>query len=413
MKPLLSLERQLHNLLEWLAHYGADREGGVTRLLYAPAWMKAQHALFERMKDAGLAPYYDEAGNLFGRLEGTVRPDEVVLTGSHIDTVRCGGLYDGALGIAAGLTALQRLRERYGTPKRTLEVVSLCEEEGSRFPVTFWGSGNITGRWSMSRIPDVTDDEGVSLEEAMTAAGFGPGTHRPCGRSDLCAYIELHIEQGMELERLGLPVGIVQGIVGQVRLTFEVCGETNHAGTTRMGWRRDALAGTAEMMLALEREAMAAGDPFVATVGKLEAVPNVSNVIAGSVLFTVDLRHPDASALESLSRHIVELFYGIAAARSLRLSHRQWMHAEPVPMDSRLLAESAAICSDKDVGCHPLYSGAGHDAQIMGAICPAAMLFVPSRAGISHSPMEHTDAADMAAGTEVLMELLYKLAYES
>ncbi|WP_127529746.1 Zn-dependent hydrolase [Paenibacillus kobensis] len=411
MKPLLSLERQLHNLMEWLAHYGADREGGVTRLLYTPAWMKAQHALFERMKDAGLAPYFDDAGNLFGRLEGTERPDETVLTGSHVDTVRSGGLYDGALGIAAGMTALQRLHEQFGKPKRTLEVVSLCEEEGSRFPVTFWGSGNMTGRWSMSRIPDVADDEGVSLAEAMAAAGFGPDTHRPCKRSDLHAYIELHIEQGMVLEKLGLPVGIVQGIVGQVRLTFEVCGETNHAGTTRMGWRRDALAGTAEMTLALEREAVAAGDPFVATVGKLEVAPNVSNVIAGSVLFTVDLRHPDAAALESLSRHIVELFYGIAASRSLRLSHRQWMHAEPVPMDRQLLAELEAICLRKQIGCHPLHSGAGHDAQIMSAVCPAAMLFVPSRAGISHSPLEHTDPADMAAGTEVLMELLYKLAY--
>ncbi|MWC28715.1 allantoate deiminase [Paenibacillus sp. MMS18-CY102] len=409
--PIAQLKQQLANQIDWLSHYGADSEGGVTRLLYSPAWVNAQNGLAQRMREAGLDTYYDDAGNLYGRLEGTEQPEAVVLTGSHIDTVRSGGKYDGAAGILAGLSCLRQLYEQYGRPKRTLEIVSLCEEEGSRFPVTFWGSGNMTGRWSMSRIPEVSDIEGIPLAHAMADAGFGLGTHRPCRRQDLIAFIELHIEQGMVLERLGRPIGIVQGIVGQVRLTFEVCGETNHAGTTQMGWRKDAVAGMAEMALALEQEAKAAGDPYVATVGKIVVTPNVSNVIAGNVLFTVDLRHPNAFSLETFARQVVERFYSIASDRSLQLSHRQWMHAEPVPMNDALIRELEQTCQSLQVSYHAIHSGAGHDAQLLSAICPSAMLFVPSRAGISHSPDEYTSAQDLALATIVLADTLHRLAY--
>lgn len=400
------------NGLDWLSNFGADPDGGITRLLYSSSWIRAQQALAERMKEAGLSVYYDDAGNLYGRLVGTEKPDEVVLTGSHIDTVRSGGKYDGAYGIVAGLTALQNLREVHGMPKRTLEVVSICEEEGSRFPVTFWGSGNITGRWSMTRIPDVTDDEGMSLLEAMQLAGFGPGKHKPCLRHDLHAFVELHIEQGSILERSGLSLGIVQGIVGQARLIFEVCGEANHAGTTSMGWRRDALAGTAEMTIELEKVALTAGEPYVATVGKIDASPNTSNVIPGHVLFTVDLRHPEPSSLEEFSRRVVALFYDIASRRGLSLSHRQWMFAEPVPMHSGLIERMEHICHKRQLGYQPIYSGAGHDAQMFRAVCHSAMLFVPSRGGISHSPLEFTPPEHLTAGVEVLGDLLYRLAYE-
>ncbi|WP_313997235.1 allantoate deiminase [uncultured Paenibacillus sp.] len=399
-------------LLQALSAFGAEKDGGVTRLLYSKPWSEAQAYLSEKMKEAGLEVRYDKVGNLFGRLDGRKTETGVVLTGSHIDTVRSGGAYDGAYGIAAALTAVRHLKETCGLPKRPIEVVSFCEEEGSRFPLAYWGSGSVTGAYGLEDAEGIRDAQGVTLREAMEAAGFGKPEQPECRRTDLSAFLEAHIEQGVMLERTGDKIGIVETIAGQRRYVVTLTGETNHAGTTPMAMRKDAMAGAAEMMLMLERAALKAGDPLVATVGRLRPVPNIPNVIAGLVTFTVDIRHTSETLLTGFTDAVLRTFHSIAKRRGLTIDIRTALQARPAPMDAVLTGRLERICTDRNVPYRRMMSGAGHDGQMFLPVCPTAMLFVPSRDGISHSPDEYTAPEDLATGVSVLMEMLYELAYE-
>ncbi|XEC93192.1 allantoate deiminase [Paenibacillus tarimensis] len=403
---------EIDNMLRWLASFGAEPDGGVTRLLYSEAWKKAQQALYGKMKQFGLTPEFDDVGNLFGRLQGTeVRP-KAILTGSHIDTVKNGGRYDGAFGIVAAIIALRYLKDKYGVPKRTLEAVSLCEEEGSRFPVTYWGSGSMTGHHDFGKITSLKDDQGIYFQKAMATAGFGPHTHRSSRRSDIGAFIELHVEQGMVLERTGGTIGIVNAIVGQKRFTFEVTGQANHAGTTPMPWRKDAMNGASAMIQFLYETAGMRGEPLVATVGKLEAEPNIANVIPGRVTFTADIRHPDQAALDDFCRVVSIRFREIAQERGLELQTSMWMDEQPVCMHKGLSERIRSVSEACGIPCVQMVSGAGHDAQMFQPCFPTALIFVPSRLGISHSPDEYTAPEDLAAGTVVLTKMLYLLGYQ-
>jgi allantoate deiminase len=409
------LAETVTGLLDELALCGAERDGGVTRLLYTPSWLEAQRLLERRMAECGLAVRYDCVGNLFGRLPGRGPESGVVLTGSHIDTVRSGGKYDGAYGIAAALTAVKHLHERFGLPLRPIEVVSFCEEEGSRFPLAYWGSGNVSGAFGPELADGLVDAQGVTMREAMEAAGFGgtgpSGEPLSAKRTDLAAFVEVHIEQGMTLEKFGERIGIVETIAGQRRYVVSVIGEANHAGTTPMALRRDAMAGAAEMMAFLERAAQKAGDPLVATVGSIECAPNVPNVIAGSVEFTLDIRHMSETLLTGFCDTVLGTFRTIAERRGLKIRVRSVLHTRPAPMDPVLTGRLERICSSRGIPYRRMMSGAGHDAQMFRSVCPTAMLFVPSRGGISHSPDEYTSPEDLALGTAVLAELLYELAY--
>lgn len=238
-KQKLSVKNSITDYIEWLAQYGASADGGVTRLLYTKEWMDAQLAVKTEMSSFGLDTRFDDVGNVFGRLSGTQSPDEVIVTGSHIDTVINGGKYDGAYGVLAAMLAIKRLKETYGSPKKTLEAVSLCEEEGSRFPMTYWGSGNMTGVFSLQDGAEPRDESGVSLQHAMHENGFGKGVFQAAYRTDISAFVELHIEQGQTLEMSGRDLGIVTSIAGQRRYLVTLEGECNHAGTTSMKWRKD------------------------------------------------------------------------------------------------------------------------------------------------------------------------------
>ncbi|WP_426454276.1 Zn-dependent hydrolase [Paenibacillus sp. S-38] len=409
---LQELAGRITALLDAFGRCGADPDGGYTRALYSAAWQEAQSAVRQEIEGAGLTAYYDETGSLFGRLQGTSEEEGTVLTGSHIDTVRCGGLYDGAAGIAAAIAAIELLHRRCGQPRRTLEAVSLCEEEGSRFPLTYWGSGSMTGRYAPDAPPEAADAGGITLAEAMQAAGFGPGTHRSARRTDIGAFVELHIEQGAVLEQERLDLGVVLGITGQRRWTFTLRGEANHAGTTPMRLRRDALAGACEMILEAERRARAYGEAMVATAGSIRAAPGLSNVIPGQAVFTLDVRHPDGDTLQAFCDELYGVFEGMAAARGLEFAGEQWMNVLPAPMDARLCEAVETAAKGLGLRSRRMYSGAGHDAQVFSGLCPAAMLFVPSRGGISHAPEEYTSPEELARGAAVLCNVLYTLAYE-
>ncbi len=404
-------EGQVGAVIEWLASIGETESGGVTRLLYSPTWLEAQVALKNMMDQTKLYTYFDSVGNLFGRLPGKGGNEKTILTGSHIDTVVDGGKYDGSYGIIASLLATVRLFHRYGYPKKTIEVVSLCEEEGSRFPLTFWGSRNISGAYNLSRVDNVTDGEGISFLEAMKQAGFDPKSYTSPVRTDIERFVEIHIEQGMILERNQNQIGIVTHIVGQRRYTIRIKGESNHAGTTPMQFRKDAVSTASHLISFLTEKAKHTDPMLVATVGRLNVKPNVPNVVAGEVEFSLDIRHHQEEIIEQYCQKIFTEFKRISDVLNIEVDIAQWMDVKPVKMDEEMCEWASEIAERKRYRYQKMISGAGHDAQVFGGTCPTSLLFVPSRAGISHSPQEFTNLEDLETGIELLTDVLYKLAY--
>ena len=391
------LERRLDELYAIGAE--PDGGGGAYRPLYGSAWAAAGERVERWMKDAGLKTRRDAVGNLWGRIEGTGKS---IVTGSHIDTVRHGGRLDGALGIVAGLSAVEALLKANGKPKRPLEVVAICEEEGSRFKTSFWGSHAITGTI------DTVDPE---IAAAMRELGLDPAKVASAARDDIDTFVELHIEQGAVLESSGTPLAIVSAIVGTAHLEVTVTGRSDHAGTTPMDLRLDALAGAAAMVQAVESIAKSLGRPAVATVGKLEVEPDQINVVPGKVVFIADLRHPDLAGRRALEERVRSLCGTIASERGLGLDIRMLQERPPVPMHSDVRALLARAATDCGVQAAELVSGAGHDAQILAARMKVGMLFVPSIGGRSHCPDEATNPRDLELGTRVLAKALELMAY--
>lgn len=400
----------LEEAVEWLASFGGEQEGGVTRTLYSQPWKEAQQALKGWMEEAGLLANYDSIGNLFGRLPSPLPNAQTILIGSHVDTVKLGGKYDGAYGIIAGILALIHLKKQFGLPAINLEVVSFCEEEGSRFPVALWGSGMMTGIYSFEDISDIKDSEGISFETAMMAAGFGLSEYRV--RNDIQTFIELHIEQGPTLEKVEKSIGIVKAIVGQKRFRITLNGESNHVGTTSMKWRRDALHGAVNMIHDLYENVKEYDEDLVTSVGQLFVEPNVPNVIPNQVQFTVDARHPNESVLQSFCQQFTQMFQNHAKNMDLDIKIEMWHEVQPAQMDGKLNEMIQRICTSSAISSHWMNSGAGHDAQLFARICPTTILFVPSQGGISHSPLEYTSTKDLETGLEVLTQLLHQLAYK-
>jgi len=385
--------------LDELYAIGAQPEGGAYRPLYGPAWAAAVDLVQKWMKDAGLETRRDAVGNLWGRAEGA---GKAIVSGSHIDTVRHGGRLDGALGIVAGLTAVQALLKDKGKPRRPLEVVAICEEEGSRFATNFWGSRAITG---------AIDTVDAEIAAAMRECGLDPTKIATAARDDIDTFVELHIEQGSVLESARTPLAVVSAIVGTAHLEVTVIGRPDHAGTTPMDLRLDALAGAAAMVQAVESIAKSLGKPAVATVGKLAALPDQINVVPGKVIFTVDLRHSDLGGRRALEERIRSLCATISQERRLGLAIRTLQEKPPVAMHPDLRALLARAAKECGVKATEMVSGAGHDAQILAARCKVGMLFVPSVGGRSHCPEESTNPEHLRLGTEVLARSLELLAY--
>jgi allantoate deiminase len=407
-------EALLRRFLDELYAVGAEPGGGAYRPLYGNAWAVACKLVEGWMKDAGLAVRRDAVGNLWGRLEGiedTEGNGSAVVTGSHIDTVRHGGRLDGALGIAAGLTALRATVEIRGKPKRPLELLVVCEEEGSRFATNFWGSRAIIGAIGPDEADTVKDAEGVTLARAMRDRGLDPAEIPSAARDDLGAFVELHIEQGSILETEQVPLAVVSTIAGAMHLEVVVTGRPDHAGTTPMDLRRDALAGAAAMIQAVQSIAAALGRPAVATVGRVRVEPDQINVIPGRVTFTIDLRHADMTGRRALEERVRSLCGTIASERGLGIEIRTLHERPPVPMDRTVRQVLERAATDAGVTPKALVSGAGHDAQVLAARCQVGMLFVPSIGGRSHCPEEATDPKHLALGTRVLARALELLAY--
>jgi allantoate deiminase len=379
--------------LEEAARIGAD-DGGVSRFAWTPELAQANEWLVGRLQELGLETEIDAAGNVLGRWEegeGTA-----VLVGSHLDTVPRGGRYDGALGVLAALEVARTLKHEGISLRRPLWIVSFNDEEGSRFQTGMLGSRAFIGDL------DPEDWRRRGVADAMAAGGFDfeqLGEAKAVDR--VGAYLELHIEQGPVLEQEGLDLGIVSGIAGLLGFRVRLSGEANHAGTTPMASRRDALAGASRIVLELRDEARSRGD-MTANVGILTVAPGGFNVIPGTAEFTIDARAGDADTFSRAERFVRDTLERVAAEEQLELEVTKTHRKPPTPLDpelQELLAEEAAA---EGATARSMPSGAGHDAMVLAKHVPAAMLFVPSRAGISHSPDEYTSPEQCELGARVL-----------
>lgn len=397
--------------LEGLARF-SDEPGKLTRLYLSPAHRQAAEWTKGAMEVAGLAAFIDAAGSVQGRREGSVPGGPCVMIGSHIDTVKDGGRFDGNLGVVAGILVAQALRDAGIALPFALEVVAFGDEENVRFPTHLSTSGALAGDYDLAWL-DARDADGVRLADALVAFGGDPGGIAGLARKpgSVKAYLEVHIEQGPVLEVENEAVGIVTAINAQRRARVRVTGEAGHAGTVPMALRKDALTAGAEMALALE--GIAAGhEQAVGTVGVFQVEPGATNVVPGAVSFTVDIRSPRDETVATMEAIVRERFADIAARRGVGLSITTYARAAAVPMDPTL--QEALSAGVARIGLNPtprrLPSGAGHDAMAMAALCPAAMLFVRNEKGISHSPLEAMTEADAGIAIRALLEAILELA---
>ncbi|MEB6060998.1 allantoate deiminase [Staphylococcus pseudoxylosus] len=393
--------------------FGGLNGGGITRLLYSDEWSNAVHELKHTLEKEGFEASFDSVGNLKGRIKGSKYPKETIMSGSHIDTVVEGGHLDGQFGVLAALVAMQSLKAEHGQPLRSLEVLALAEEEGSRFPYAFWGSKNFFNLANREDVNDIADGEGINFKAAMNNAGFDYRSEDN-DYSYIKSFIEVHIEQGKVLETEKKAIGVVNGIVGQKRYTINLKGEANHAGTTPMGLRRDAVVAFSKIATELTDKARAIGDPLVITFGRVDPVPNTVNVVPGEVTFSIDCRHINQAALNDFAQTIDDCIKTVSEQEGVEYDINLWMDEAPTMMDESLVkvVEQAAeqVVGSNDSKIMP--SGAGHDSQIFAKYIPTAMLFVPSINGVSHNVTEETDIEDLVKGIEVLKQVLYQLAYK-
>ncbi len=394
-----------------LARFGAHGETGVWRTVYSPEWVAAQDWYAARADEAGLAVRRDAVGNVWARLEGS-EGGSCVATGSHVDSQRPGGRFDGALGVIGGLIALRALKEQFGPPKRPLEAVSLCEEESSRFPsANFWGSRAIVGRIEPDDPEAVRGYDGETIAEAMREVGLDPARIPEAVRNDIDTWIELHIEQGPMLEQVGLPVAIVNAITGLRHSVVDLRGTSNHAGAFPMDLRRDPMAGAAEIVSGVINTAHRMGRPAVTTVGRMTVEPNYPAIIPERVTFMIDARHPDPAARQRLYAKHEALIAEVAARRDLDVSWHVTHEQAPCVCDPATVHALEETARELGIPTLTMASGAVHDTQQMATIAKVAMLFVQSKDGRSHTPEEFTSVEHAVAGIEVLAAGLHRLAY--
>ncbi|MDF0489689.1 Zn-dependent hydrolase [Sphingomonas sp. H39-1-10] len=445
----------------------SDMPDGLYRGYLTPAYAAAQDALAGWMADAGMTVRRDPAANLIGHYAGTDVQAPALLIGSHLDSVRDGGRYDGPLGILLGIEAVAALHAAGRRMRFPIEVIAFGDEEGSRFPAAMLTSRAVAGTLDVAAL-EVADADGVTLAEALatlppfvlseveaqipgaalaarastslstngdedalaanrhpsaswglpgegasapqkTPASAGVTAFGEARIPEALAYLEAHIEQGPVLEAEGLAVGTVTGIAAQLRLQASVIGVAGHAGTASMPLRRDALAGAAEMMLAIERIARADASDLVATVGRIEALPGAANVIPGTVRFTIDIRSGDPARRDRAAEAILDAIAAIADARGLDFDVDHIHDLPASPCDPALMDLLDAATAAAGQPMRRLVSGAGHDAMVMAALCPTAMLFVRCRGGISHNPAEHVDPADAEIALRVMLGFIERL----
>jgi allantoate deiminase len=379
----------------------------LTRIFLTPEHRAAAELIMSWMIEAGMSARIDAIGNVCGRYEGERPGLPCLMLGSHYDTVRDAGKWDGPLGLITAISCVAGLHQRGRRFPFAVEVTGFADEEGVRFASTLLGSRAVAGTFN-ERVLALKDDTGISMREALVQFGLDPGHIGAAARtrSEVLAYVELHIEQGPVLEARDLPVGVVSAIAGATRLAARLSGMAGHAGTVPMALRRDALAGAAECISEIEELCLADEGGLVGTVGYIHATPGASNVIPGEVHFTIDLRAPADTHRKRAVTDIVRRIEVIAQRRNLQLQVDVMHENRTVPCAPWLKAQVADAVAAEGYPVFELPSGAGHDGMAMADIADVAMVFVRCRGGISHHPDEHVEVADADAGARVLLRLI-------
>ncbi len=383
-----------------------------TRRSFTPLYRQGRELVADWMRAAGLEVSLDRAANLIGRRPGSISGWAPIVIGSHTDTVPGGGRFDGIIGVVAAIEIARCLNEEGISLQHPLEVIDYLAEEPSEFGLSTIGSRAMAGALSPGHLR-LTDPSGRTLAEGIAQMGGDPARIDEARRAPgaFALSLELHIEQGPVLEEAQIPIGIVTGLVGIQRAQIVLDGEANHAGTTPMRLRKDALAGAAEVMLALERLCQATDGKAVGTVGKISAATNASNVIAGQAELIAEWRSVDPALLANLAIRFEAQAHDIATRRRLQLNYHLLSDTEPVPVRQevqRLLMQTSAALG---LPAHLMPSGAGHDTNHLATLAPAGMIFIPSRDGRSHCPEEWSDIAAIGRGTQVMGQAL--LAFDS
>ncbi|MDP1840297.1 MAG: Zn-dependent hydrolase [Reyranella sp.] len=402
-------DRRLLGALDELAGIGAIEGGGCARLALSDEDKAGRDLVVGWMKAAGLDVRVDAIGNVIGLRAGAEKLAPI-MTGSHIDTVRTGGRYDGNYGVLAGLEVVRALNEAKVTTRRPIAVAFFTNEEGARFQPDMMGSLVYAGGIGLNEAYAATDKEGVSVGDELRRIGYlgatAPGAFKPH------AFLELHIEQGPILDEEKVQIGVVESVQGISWIEYTATGVSNHAGTTPMRLRRDAGYLAASVNLFARKLAWEMGGNQVATVGALALRPNLINVVPNRAVFAVDLRNTDEARLKEAEARVAAHIAEVAAAERVEVKADVLARFEPVIFDSNLVDRVERHAKALSLSTRRMPSGAGHDAQMMQRICPTAMIFVPSVQGLSHNVKEHTEAADLAAGAQVLANLMLELAEE-
>lgn len=404
--------KRLRTDLESLSEIGRVDGQGIFRMAYSDADMAARRWLSERITEADLEAHQDGVGNVYARY-GTERNVPSVMTGSHIDTVPGAGHLDGALGVIAGLECLRTLKEAGAVLRHPVESVAFADEEG-RFG-NMMGSQAVCGQLTPESLHKARDLAGVRLEDEMARHGLRMMDVLHAARSpdSVAAFIELHIEQGPVLDRKRVHVGVVDAIAGLFKWQVRFIGEANHAGTTPMDMRRDAFLAVAEVANGLPRVLEEYGSPrSVATIGRVELTPGTANVVPGVATFSLEVRDTDADVLLKLADAFRRMMSAIARRRDLMFEFDVMGELAPVRCDPGLVEMLDRVSREMGVNSLRMHSGAAHDTQIMSSLARAAMIFVPSKEGRSHSPAEWTSWEDIELGTNVLLNTLVQLAGE-
>jgi N-carbamoyl-L-amino-acid hydrolase len=405
IKPSVSrIEQKILKFSEFID----PKEKGFTRISFSEQYREATDYLAHLMaKEARLSVRRDTAGNLIGRREGKSRDAPAIMVGSHLDTVRGGGRFDGVVGVVAGLEIATVLEEMRINLNHALEVVAFLAEEPSPFGISTIGSRAMIGNLDQETLNSLADENGRTLEQAIRYMDGDPGNIDLARRSpeELLAFLELHIEQGPCLEAQNIELGIVTGIVSITRGTIDIIGKNDHAGTTPMNSRTDALAAAAEIVLCLEKVCRTTPD-IVGTVGQMEVSPNAANVVPGMVALGMELRGLDDQRIAETIRQFENDLTRIQTTRRVSINHKIWLSSPGVILDKDLVDLAAATCKKLGMSCRLLPSGAGHDAGHLAQIAPAGMIFVPSKDGRSHCPEEWTDFEHIGCGVELLGSLI-------
>ncbi|MBX6394151.1 MAG: Zn-dependent hydrolase [Alicyclobacillaceae bacterium] len=408
---MASVDRLWQDLHD-LGQIGREAGRGITRLAFSDEDEQAKSWVVERFQKEGLHVRRDAFGNLFARREGRMSAPAVAV-GSHLDTVVSGGMFDGALGVLAALEVVRSWNEQGIETRLPLEIIVFAAEESARFGVSNLGSKVVCGKIGLDRLRSLRDRDGVSLAEAMKRQGLDLEQVHSCVRrpGEWHSFVEFHIEQGPELEETGATVGIVTGISAPTRFRVTVEGKALHSGTASMTRRRDALVAAAQLVEAVEAVALVERDEWlVGTVGVLDVFPGTVNTIPGRVQMRGEFRSTSSRAKDLALKRFQDCCEEVRKSRGVTVDLEVLQRDEPVDLDGELIGRLRRICEDRGVTYRLMPSGAGHDAMNMASMCPTAMIFVPSRAGISHHPDEWTNKEDLAAGLDVLEQFLAETA---